>query len=57
MQNFQIKDNVATLEVTDDDFRVTVTILRKNGGALTREDAEVSLTKAMRSFPQRTRSP
>ena len=56
MPSFQINKNVAILEVTENGFRVTVTVERKDGITIETEDAEIALTKAMRQFPQRTRS-
>jgi len=51
MQDFQIKQNVATIEVICDGCRVTVTIERQDGAKITAPDAAVILTKAMSSFP------
>lgn len=56
MQHFQTDGTVAKLVVICDGCRVTVTVERQDGTKLTEQDAEVVLTEAAQSFPQRIRS-
>lgn len=54
---FIMIDNLATLEVDVDGYKVTVSVKPKPGTTITTEDADVILTSALPHFPQRIRFP
>jgi hypothetical protein len=54
---FQLQDNVATLEIDVEGYKVTITVQPKPGMTITTEDADVILTSAIPHFPQRVRFP
>jgi hypothetical protein len=55
MIQFQVEGNVARLEHIVDTCRIVVTVEHQHADAITKEEAEIALTKVMPLFPQRVR--